>query len=43
MVEWCNLHFEQAFETPFTNKKWEAILTDEDIQDEILDGKFVVP
>ena len=42
-VEWCKLNFEQASETPFANKTWEAILTDENIQDEILDGKFVVP
>ena len=43
MVDWCKLHFEQASEIPLANSTWESILTNDEVQDEILDGKYTVP
>ena len=42
MVEWCRLHFNQAAETPFATTKWETLLENEEIQNEILEGKSTV-
>ena len=42
MVEWCRLHFNQAAETPFATTKWETLLENVEIQEEILEGKSTV-